>query len=270
MSVSNTGGLAPLPTLFAVKFGAVSGQDATADLNAAAQSIPNSGGVLELQAGATYYLSSSLNLKSNTILEGNGAILVDDVPVSEDFCGFPSIHNSNFNATTVVDHNITVEDLNLDYAYVDGGGSHAINFREASNIDVYLVTFNGGNDATAFEATYDFIVNNCTAYNISNAAYDNWEGASDATVKSNSTAYLTGSGSYLGILFTGVGTSSDDQKCNDVGRHRFQRHNLQRRPSRDMGLCVGRGIGRRQCKSNRQHRLWRKQFGRGDRGLRRR
>ena len=202
--------IAPLPTLFASNFGAVSGQDATAALNAAAQGIPSSGGVLELQAGATYYLSDSLSLQSNTILEGNGATLIDAIPISQNSAGFALIDNVNFNATTMVDHNITVKDLILDYAYVDGGASHAINFRQASNIDVESVIFHGGNDATAFEATYDSIVNNCTAYNISNAAFDHWEGASDATV-SNSTAYLTGSGSY-GILFTGVGTSSNDQR----------------------------------------------------------
>ena len=210
MSISNPVSSAALPLLSASNFGAISGQDATAALNVAAQSIPISGGTLELQAGAIYYLSSSLNLKSNTILEGNGATLIDDVPVSENSAGIPLIDNVDFNATTIIDHNITVKDLNLDYAYVNGGGSHAINFREASNIDVDSVVFHGGNDATAFESTYDTIVNNCTAYNISNAAYDNWEGASDATV-SNSTAYLTGSGSY-GILFTGVGTSSGDQR----------------------------------------------------------
>jgi len=202
--------ISALPEIEASAFGADTSIDPTAALNAAAQSVPDSGGTLELTAGKVYDLTGPLVLKSNTILEGNGATLLDAVPISVDSSGFALVTNENFGASTLTDHNITVDNLNLDYASVDGGGSHAISFREASNVTVENSTFHGGNDATALLATDDTLVTGCTAFNITNVAYDQWEGASDAIV-SNNVAYLTGTGSY-GILFTGVGTTPDDQQ----------------------------------------------------------
>ncbi|MBV9736015.1 MAG: right-handed parallel beta-helix repeat-containing protein [Acidisphaera sp.] len=198
-----------LPVIAVSKFGADGSINPTAALNAAAQSVPDSGGTLELTAGETYDLSGSLVLKSNTILEGNGATLLDAVPVTQDAMGFPLVTNENFNASALDDHNITVDDLNLSYGSVDGGGSHAISFREASDITVENSTFYGGNNATAFLATDDTLITGCTAYGITNCAYDQWAGSSNAVV-SNNVAYLVGPNSY-GILFTGAGTTPAEQ-----------------------------------------------------------
>jgi hypothetical protein len=165
----------------------------SAAIQAAADAVPASGGILLLAPGV-YATNTPIFLKSNTRIEMYGATLLASVPwVLPDPSKTPYWNVGNFMLTnvnhgaTIVDENIEVWGGTFDYrpmsqADAPNGGRHAVHFRAVRNVKVAHGTLYGGEDYTAFLRCDDTLVLGCSAYDFENCAYDHWSGAKNARV----------------------------------------------------------------------------------------
>ncbi len=189
-------------------------QDATTVLSDAAQSVPDSGGLLLLPPGR-YSISRTLHLKSGTVLEGDGATLVaapsfatDARSSAQSTPSFALIANVAHTAEAVTDHDIQVLGLTLDMQSITRGNAHAVSFRKARNLVISRCIFRGGGNATALISCSGTEVSYCEAYGTLNCAYDHWGGTSNGVVHDCKANCAQG----YGILFTGRGTLRGDDE----------------------------------------------------------
>lgn len=192
--------------------------DQTAAINQALTNL-SAGQVLVLSAG-DYNLTGTLLLSSGTGIAGAGATLHADVgnwipPAVDDpsvNSGYALVSNRNYASDTIADHDMSVIGLSFDYGAWDPGGSHAVRFRSAADVTVSACSFNGGNDGTAMIGCNGTLVQNCQATNTTNAAFDHWEGTSNATVTGCTARVAGGSG----VLFTAAGTHGEALNATNV------------------------------------------------------
>jgi len=123
----------------------------------------------------------------------------------------PFVWNITNNTTTLTDKDISVENIEFDYdtVVVIGGGAHAIRFRAVDRPRVINCRFTGGENATAFLACRDTLVDECEAYDVINCFYDHWDGAISGTVRNcigRNTVDMA-----QGIQFTGTGSALEDR-----------------------------------------------------------
>jgi hypothetical protein len=215
-ALSFAAGAAPPAVRDAGVFGAIGdgSADDTAALQAAAQAIPDSGGILSVPAGR-FRITSTILLKSGTTLMGRGATIVAGTPWRVLPARRPGrspgralVSNVNVAADEITDHDITVDGLYFEYPGPPNGNAHAVNFRKVRGVVVTNCHFSGGGNGTAFLACENTEVSHCTSRGTINCAYDHWEGPRAALVH-NCTAICAGG---YGILFTGVGTEPEDDE----------------------------------------------------------
>ncbi len=204
-----------------LKHDAATGADATADLQAVANEVASDGGVpavLDIPAG-TYNISSTILLYSGTFVDDPGVTLVAapdwqrPVPntTAGDLLSYTMVANFDYASATVQDSNIQIRNLAFDWNGFVNYGSTAVRFINAENVLVQNTSFDGNEDGTAFLHCDGAVVNDCTAVNTVNYAFDNWQGPTN-TVIENSIAYVAwGSG----ISITGRGTASADNETAD-------------------------------------------------------
>jgi hypothetical protein len=172
-------------------FGAI-GDGVTIDsaaIQAAANAIPSTGGILLIPPG-TYKFNTPVFIKSNTIVSMYGATLTttpyaDFQPsfVTNDTYAF--FVNENVAASEITDSNIEFWGGTFDYQYmgtVPGGGAHAIQIRYAQNIKIGHGTLRFGEDYIAALGCSDVLVIGCSAYDFENCAWDFWRGCKNVRV----------------------------------------------------------------------------------------
>jgi hypothetical protein len=177
-----------------LQFDAAHGLDATADLQAVANEVTAGDGapaVLDIPAG-TYLISNTILLPSGRDLDAPGVTLEAAAdwqrPVPPGLpLGYTMIANAGYANGTIADANIQIRNVSFDWTGFNNHGSAAVRFIDAENILVQGCSFTGGEDGTAFIGCDGAVVNQCTAVNTVNYAYDNWDGPAD-TVIENSTA----------------------------------------------------------------------------------
>lgn len=162
--------------------------DDTAALQAALDAVPATGGSVYLPSG-TYIVTESIVVKSNTLLFGDGN--ASQIKSSQSaFVGTNAgnncylVKNENWSASTLTDENITIQDLSFNYGTVTivGGGAHCISMRYVENVKVVNCDFYKGENATAFLACNNTLVDGCSAYDFTNCAYDHWTSPKNAIV----------------------------------------------------------------------------------------
>src|SRR4029077_1974484 len=98
------------------------------------------------------------------------------------------LKNVHWNASVIVDENITIRDLCLEYGAfslpVVGGGKHLLAMWFARNIKVRDCLFKvaGGENATTMFNCDDTTIDGCTAYDFANCAYDHWNNPTSGSV----------------------------------------------------------------------------------------
>lgn len=129
----------------------------------------------------------------------------------------PFVWNEHNNTTTLTDEDISVENIEFDYDTVTvvGGGAHAIRFRAVNRPRVVNCRFSGGENATAFLACKDSLVDECEAFNNINCFYDHWDGSIGGVVRN--CIGRNASGTYIaqGIQFTGTGSAAENRDSYD-------------------------------------------------------
>ena len=160
----------------------------TVALQAALDAVPSTGGAVYIPSG-TYIITQSIVIKSNTLLFGDGN--ASQIKASQSaFVGTLAgnsvylVRNQNWTASVITDENITIENLSFNYGTVVivGGGAHCISMRYVENVNVINCDFYNGENATAFLATNNTLVDGCSAYDFINCAYDHWTSPSNAIV----------------------------------------------------------------------------------------
>lgn len=156
---------------------------------------------------ATLYVQSSTRLvcSPGTVLAATGwlAPYVPGQPFSKG--GYVLLENQNADASTITDHDITVEGCQFDGGGL-GGGFHVIEMRMASRITIRRVRcFDGAGDCTAMLATSGTLVEDSWAERIRNACWDHWEGATNGVVAASNHCESM----VYGTLVTGVGTGGE-------------------------------------------------------------
>ena len=116
------------------------------------------------------------------------------------------VANADYASATIDDSAIQIRNVAFNWNGFVDYGSAAVRFINAENVLVQNTSFDGAEDGTAFLHCDGAVVNDCTAVNTVNYAYDNWDGPTD-TVIENSTADV-GRGS--GIVITARGTATTD------------------------------------------------------------
>ena len=204
MSASNPGwaqGYVPTPTQWNAEWAL------KADVGAIARNVKNYGATgngttddtgaiqaaLTAAAGGALYLPAGQYLISNTLLISSTTLLYGDGPGSV-LLAAPGITatgqhhilaNINQAATTLTDHDISVERLMFDYgASGMGGAGHAAHFAFCKDVVVKDCDFQcrGAGDAIAFVGCYDTTAEGCRAYGFSNCAYDHWWGPTNSRI----------------------------------------------------------------------------------------
>lgn len=179
------------------------------------------GGVLELTQNATYHISSTLIIPTNTYLKGNGATIKAHSSWSGSRVANTSSLIRNYNhgyldipasVTSLTDTNIIIENLHFDYdgQAAAGEGNICIWLRY---VDRYLVrncTFTDCGDATGMLACRDGLTDHCYADGFINAAFDHWDGCIDCGV-THCTVRSTLTDTAQGIQFTGTGSSGENR-----------------------------------------------------------
>lgn len=160
--------------------------DDTAAFQAASVAVQQAGGGTLLIPAGRYLLHATTYLASDTVVMGAGRGATT-LLAATDWPELPAgryafFENLNYDAGTIIDRNITIRDLTLDYGDFGpvnppGGGQHAIRMWFAGGVLVEDVEFqlNTAEDATAFRAVQDGLITGCFAYNARNCTYDHWE-----------------------------------------------------------------------------------------------
>lgn len=140
------------------------------------------GGVLYIPPGV-YKVDATTYIPANTTVRGAGrgntiVRAADTWPVGH----YAFFENDNWNETDIVDTNIVIKDMTLDYADFgpvnpSGGGQHAISMRFARYVTVSNIEFqlNTAEDATAFRHVHDGLVTGCFGYEALNCTFDHWD-----------------------------------------------------------------------------------------------
>lgn len=176
--------------------------DDTAAIARAVEALPETGGEVYFPAGI-YLVSSTTYLPSNVRVFGAGSASVlagattwtgtDPIsgltPNLAFFQNVNAIIPSSTPWTTYVDHDITIENLQFDYASTVFANALAkcIFFANVLNVTVRNCLFQcrGAQGATAFLASDTTKVEGCRAYDFVNCAYDHWCGPKRATIINN-------------------------------------------------------------------------------------
>ena len=180
--------------------------DATADLQKLAnEASGTTDTVLDVPAG-TYVVSSTIFLKSQTILDGPGVTIkaannwhLSTNPIENSTIRYAMIANSDWSSPSPVDQGIEIRNVSFDWNGINSPGSAAVRFINARNVLVDNSSFNGSEDGTAFESVEGGVVENSTAVNTTNYGFDNWGGPQDTVIKNNN-VYAA---SFGGIAITG-------------------------------------------------------------------
>jgi hypothetical protein len=175
--------------VFNVKdFGAVGDgvTDDTAAMRAAMAALEASGGGIYCIPAGTYLLTGTIYVPSNATVQGAGrgnTILLADANWPNTLPNqYAFFENKNYDAGTIIDTNITIRDLTLDYGDFGvvnppNGGQHAIRMWFVRYVTIENVEFQcrDAEDATAFRAVQDGLITGCFAYEARNCPYDHWE-----------------------------------------------------------------------------------------------
>jgi hypothetical protein len=194
--------------------------DNTTIIQAAANAVPTSGGVLLLPMGTVAMKLVSLNSNTTVRGQGRGTIVVPALPwpngtVNSDASSWNCFfQNANFAASVLTDTNIIIEDIVFNYGSYINSNAHCIQFRMASSIVVRNCMMNGGANATAMVACDNTLIVGCTSTNAQNACFDHWEGCTNVRVIGNHAVMPAGYGT-AGIQVSGVGT--EGQVCTSSG-----------------------------------------------------
>jgi hypothetical protein len=173
---------------YGAKGGAYDDTDALEDAIAAAGAA--GGGIVFLPL--LHFISRTLFVPSNVTLMGAGwgtglkaldASWTGSVGVAQN----AMVANENWDAglTVIVDENIVLEDMLLDYGDVGPNGNyHLVHMRSASRVRVTRCKFEvrGNGDAVAGLHVDDFAVEDSDAYGFSNCGWDFWEESTDCSV----------------------------------------------------------------------------------------
>jgi hypothetical protein len=112
--------------------------------------------------------------------------------------------NADYAASTITDGNITLTAIAVDH------GSAL--FRMARNVRVQGCSFDAGGDGVAFLASENTVVSATLVTNTINAAFDYWDGDSNATIE-NSVAFIS---DRYGISFNSADTDGSGRISRDL------------------------------------------------------
>jgi len=182
-------------------FGAVGNgiADDTAAIQAAYNSIPTTGSIVFWPKGQ-YKTSSSIIVKSNTktIFDPNAYInpvalsSFTQIQMPTYTFGYAVFINQNLTSTGIFDYNISYDGVriiatNRDFTWYLGTSwnGHGIDSRNVNGLHIKNCYFQDIADGCGNMNCYNVVVENNTAYNMSNSAYDFWEGCNNVIVKNN-------------------------------------------------------------------------------------
>lgn len=170
------------------------------------------GGELCLGPGV-YTTEAPLVMKSNTTLVGNNATLQAGpnwIDWGSNAANNMMITNADASLSGISDQNISICNMTFNMNPYQYGGTSSIKFIGVEGVDIESNNFIYGNDGVALLNCQNAVINQCTAVDTNNAAYDNWAGSSNVTVE-NCTASIIGG---YGILFNSVGENGADYSAS--------------------------------------------------------
>jgi hypothetical protein len=166
--------------------------DCTQQMQTAMQVLRDAGGGEYVIPSGIYIVSDTINVPANVLVRGNGrgnTIVKASADWPTDTGRYAFFENDNADAGTVIDANITIRGLTLDYAAFGpvnpvGGGQHAIRmwFARGVLIDDIEFQLNTAEDAVACRACDDVLVRGCYGYEANNCMWDFWEGCRNVTL----------------------------------------------------------------------------------------
>ena len=192
----------------------------------------DSGGFTTLQAAITAAAGKTLRVRAGSyvqtatlIIKSNTRMVCDPgatITLGATFTFVDSyqdlIRNENFTASTITDHDISIEGCTFTSIYPTiAGGINYIQFRKAQRIWIKNNTFIGQiGDSTAMMATDQTVMANNYTVDALNACHDHWEGVKNVVVENNvcnsltaNSIMITGSDSLgVAVLQSGPGTVS--------------------------------------------------------------
>ena len=182
-------------------FGAVG--DGVTDDTAAIQAAYNSSGTkasIIFWPKGEYKTSSSIIVKSNTKTLFDFNAYINPVALSSFtqivmptyVFGYAIFINQNFTSTGIFDYNIEYDGVriiagNKDFVWYNGvsWNGHGVDSRNVNGLTIRNCYFQDIADGCGNMNCYNVVVENNKAYNISNSAYDFWEGCNNVIVSNN-------------------------------------------------------------------------------------
>jgi hypothetical protein len=169
------------------------------------------GGILYFPPDGTYLVGAPTYVASDTTVIAHSARIVPSptitsLPASANpalgsSLGAVLFTNVNWQATALTDHDIRF--LGGQFGPLSGArlGCHGIFLRMVERAHVAEARFQLLNDAVAFLACRNTLIENCYAEDLSNCAYDHWDGPADATVRDCEVRGGQSGPSANGVLF---------------------------------------------------------------------
>ena len=154
-------------------------------IQAALDAVPSTGGTVYIAAGLVCPFSQTFTVKSKTRMTGGGKFVA--LPVgSWSVAQYPFLKNVNFNSLTILDTDITFDNLTVDYSAIySPGTAHIIHLRKVRTVRVENCTFIGGASQTALLGCDDTLVSGNRMLNSTNCGADHWDGPTNARVIGN-------------------------------------------------------------------------------------
>jgi hypothetical protein len=159
-------------------FGAVGDgtTDDTTAIQAALDAVP-AGGTVIIPGGYTFRFRSTLFIKSDTTLDGDGILSV--LPVGDWVGGSPYRGMSNVNqaATDITDENITLRNITIDMSAlgVQDGTEHCVRIRKARNVRIEGCNMIAGASSVALLGCDNTVEVANTYMDFDNCGSDHWD-----------------------------------------------------------------------------------------------
>lgn len=166
--------------------------DDTAAIRSAANAIPTAGAILHFPSGVCV-THGTIYLKSHTHVLGDRTTLLAAPPWTADHkYGYAIIENVHHDADSITDEDISIRGMTFDYGafapvVTPGGGKHAVRFEYVRNVVVQsnLFMLRGAEDAVAGLGVDNMLVQDNSAYEFRNCAYDFWSAPTNVRIIGN-------------------------------------------------------------------------------------
>jgi hypothetical protein len=167
-------------------FGAV-GDGVTNDsaaIQAALDAVGAAGGTVVIPHGLVFRFNRTLFVDPKTTLDGGGELRVMTFADWVGGAPYRGISNRNQAAETITDHDITIQNITIDYTPlgIQDGTDHVIRIRKARRVRIINCVMKGGQSSVALLGTHDSLEDGNTYLDFNNCGSDHWDSVGEARV----------------------------------------------------------------------------------------